>query len=89
MGFDSYPLGENARELMRMVAGGRTPVQGIIAVTSGAAAALGLENVGKIQAGAAADLLVLDGDPLRDPSILQNPERIHLILQAGSTVSAV
>jgi len=89
MGFDSYPLGENARELMRMVAGGLTPMQGIIAATSGAAAALGLENVGKIQAAAVADLLVVDGDPLADPCVLQDPNSINLVLQAGSTVSAV
>ena len=89
MGFDSYPLGENARELMRMVAGGLTPMQGIIAATSGAAAALGLENVGKIHTGAVADLLVVDGDPLADPCVLQDPNSINLVLQAGSTVSAV
>jgi len=88
MGFDSYPLGENARELVRMVDGGLTPMQGIVAATSGAAAALGLEDVGKIQAGAAADLLVLDGDPLEDPSMLQDPDGIHLVVQAGSPVDA-
>ena len=88
MGFDSYPLGENARELVRMVKGGLTPMQGIVAATSGAAAALGLEDVGKIQAGTAADLLVLDRDPLEDPSVLQDPDTIHLVLQAGSPADA-
>ena len=88
MGFDSYPLGENARELVRMVDGGLTPMQGIVAATSGAAAALGLEDVGKIRAGAAADLLVLDGDPLEDLSMLQDPDSIHLVLQAGGPVDA-
>ena len=33
MGFDSYPLGENARELVRMVDGGLTPMQGMVAAT--------------------------------------------------------
>jgi imidazolonepropionase-like amidohydrolase len=86
MGFDSYPLGENARELARMVEGGLTPMQGIVAATSGSAAALGLEDVGELRAGAIADLLVVDGDPLEDPSVLQDPARIHLVLQAGSPV---
>jgi imidazolonepropionase-like amidohydrolase len=88
MGFDSYPLGENARELVRMVDGGLTPMQGIVAATSGAAAALGLEGVGRIQAGAIADLLVIDGDPLKDPSVLLDPRRIDVVLQAGSLVDA-
>ncbi len=86
MGFDSYPLGENARELVRMIDSGLTPMQGIVAATSGSAAALGLEGVGEVRAGAVADLIVLDGDPLRDPSILQDPGRIHLVLQAGSPI---
>ena len=84
MGFDSYPLGENARELVRMIEGGLTPMQGIVAATSGSAAALGLEGLGEIRAGAVADLLIVDGDPLEDPSLLLDPERIHLVLQAGS-----
>jgi imidazolonepropionase-like amidohydrolase len=84
MGFDSYPLGENARELVHMIEGGLTPMQGIVAATSGSAAALGLEGLGEIRAGAGADLLVVDGDPLEDPSLLLDPERIHLVLQAGS-----
>jgi imidazolonepropionase-like amidohydrolase len=88
MGFDSYPLGENARELVRMVEGGLSAMQGIVAATSGAAAALGLEGTGEVRPGATADLLVVDGDPLEDPSILQDPGRIHLVLQSGSPVGA-
>ena len=87
MGFDSYPLGQNARELLRMVDGGLTPGEGLVAATSGAAEALGLDDVGRIEVGAAADLLVLDGDPLADPSILLDPDRIHLVLQGGRDVT--
>jgi imidazolonepropionase-like amidohydrolase len=87
MGFDSYPLGENARELVRMVEGGLTPMQGLVAATSGSAAALGLEDVGEVRVGATADLLVVDGDPLEDPSVLQDPARIHLVVQAGIPVN--
>lgn len=83
MGFDSYPLGQNARELVRMVEGGLTGMEGIVAATSNAAAALGLDDLGAIRPGAVADLLVLEDDPLADPTILLDPERIHLIVQAG------
>lgn len=87
MGFDSYPLGENARELVRMVDGGLTPMEGLVAATSDSAVALGLEDLGMIRAGAIADLLAFDGDPLTDPDVLLDPERIHLVLQAGQPVS--
>ena len=83
MGFDSYPLGQNARELVRMVDGGLTPEEGLVAATSGAAGALGLADVGRIARGAVADLLVLDGDPTDDPSILLDPRRIRAVFQAG------
>ena len=83
MGFDSYPLGRNARELVRMIDGGLTAMEGLVAATSGAAAALGYDDLGSIQPGAVADLLLIDGDPLGDPSVLLDRERIDLVLQAG------
>jgi imidazolonepropionase-like amidohydrolase len=86
MGFDSYPLGQNARELVRMVEGSLSPMQGIVASTSGSAAALGLDGLGELRAGAVADLLVIDGDPLEDPSLLLDPGCIHLVLQGGNLV---
>jgi imidazolonepropionase-like amidohydrolase len=84
MGFDSYPLGQNARELIRMVDGGLTPMEGIVAATSGSAAALGLQGVGVVEPGAAADFLVLDGDPLSEPAILLDAGRIRLVFQEGA-----
>jgi imidazolonepropionase-like amidohydrolase len=88
MGFDSYPLGQNARELIRMVDGGLTPMEGIVAATSGSAAALGLQGVGVVEPGAAADFLVLDGDPLSEPAILLDAGRIRLVFQEGAAVGA-
>jgi imidazolonepropionase-like amidohydrolase len=88
MGFDSYPLGQNARELIRMVDGGLTPMEGIVAATSGSAAALGLREVGTVEPGALADLLVLDGDPLSDPAVLLDAGRIRLVYQKGVSVGA-
>ena len=46
-------------------------------------ARLGLADVGRIARGAVADLLVLDGDPTDDPSILLDPRRIRAVFQAG------
>ncbi|MGH3088597.1 MAG: amidohydrolase family protein [Rubrobacteraceae bacterium] len=88
MGFDSHPLGRNALELVRMVSGGLAAMEGLVAATSGAAAALGLDGVGVVRPGAVADLLVLDGDPLEDPAVLLDPNRIKLVLQAGKPIGA-
>ena len=88
MGFDSYPLGQNARELVRMVDGGLTPMEGIVAATSGSAAALGLGDVGAIFPGAVADLIVLDGDPLSEPAVLLDAARIRLVVQGGEILAA-
>jgi imidazolonepropionase-like amidohydrolase len=88
MGFDSHPPGRNALELVRMVEGGLTPMQGLVAAMSGAATACGLDGeVGAIAPGAAADLLIVDGDPLANPSVLLDGDRIRLVLQAGSPVA--
>ena len=87
MGHDSGPPGDNAIELVRMVEGGLTPLEGIAAATRGSARALGLPDVGTVSVGAVADLLVLDGDPLGDPNLLRDPERIWMVVQAGHVVA--
>jgi imidazolonepropionase-like amidohydrolase len=87
MGHDSGPPGDNAIELVRMVEGGLSPLEGISAATQGSAAALGLAGVGTVTPGAVADLLVIDGDPLADVSVLRGPERIWMVIQGGSVVA--
>ena len=87
MGHDSGPPGENAIELVRMVEGGLSPVEGIAAATHGSARALGLPDVGTVTAGAVADLLVLDGDPVADIRVLCRPEHISMVIQAGEVVA--
>jgi imidazolonepropionase-like amidohydrolase len=87
MGHDSGPPGENAIELVRMVAGGCSALEGIAAATRGSADALGLTDVGTVTPGAVADLLVLDGDPLSDIEILRDPARIWMVVQAGEVVA--
>jgi imidazolonepropionase-like amidohydrolase len=88
MGHDSGPPGENAIELARMVSGGLSALEGIAAATRGSATALGLSSeVGTITAGAIADLLVVDGDPLDDVRVLCDPERIWMVVQGGAIVA--
>jgi imidazolonepropionase-like amidohydrolase len=84
MGFDSSPHGQSALELVRMHDAGLTALEAIAAATSVAAAACGLEEeIGTVEAGKTADLLVVDGDPVAEPRVLLDPERIWLVLRVG------
>jgi imidazolonepropionase-like amidohydrolase len=67
--------GRNLQELVyRIRAGGQDAMDAILSATSLAAEALGLSEVtGRLEAGLAADLVALDGDPLEDPSALLRP----------------
>jgi imidazolonepropionase-like amidohydrolase len=75
-------------ELERMVHHGLTPTEALIAATSTAAEALGLdEHIGTVTEGKLADLIVVDGDPLREPHLLSEAKRIWLVLQLGVPVA--
>ncbi len=88
MGADAGPHGRNARELVRMVEAGLSPQQGIISATRVAARACGLEDtIGTLLPGKAADLLVIDGDPLKDISLFMKPDKFWLVMQAGKVVA--
>lgn len=87
MGFDSGPPGADALELVRMVEGGLTAHEGIIAATIGSARALGLSDVGTIEAGKVADLVVLNGDPLKDVATLTRFEEFWMVVRGGRIVA--
>ena len=77
------PHGQNAREVASLVEAGLTPAQAIRAATIDAAALLDRKDLGEIVVGAVGDFLVVEGDPLRDPLVLQRPalvvKRGHLV----------
>jgi imidazolonepropionase-like amidohydrolase len=86
MGTDSgvTPHGKNLRELGLMVEGGMTPMGAIVATTRSAAALMGLEReLGTLEAGKRADLVVVDGDPL-DVATLD--ERVEAVYKDGERV---
>lgn len=80
--------GDNAQELERMVALGMTPMEAILASTSAAARLIGIQDqIGTIERGKEADLLLLDGNPLKRIEILCDRSRIAGVMKAGKFVA--
>ena len=80
--------GNNAQELECLVDAGMTPMQALVAATGWAAECCGLEKqVGTVQKGKFADLVVVDGDPLKDIRVLQDKTRIKLVMKEGKVYS--
>ncbi len=87
MGFDSGPPGADALELVRMVEGGLTAHEAVTAATMGSARALGLTDVGTVEADRKADLIVLDGNPLDDIAALMRPADFEMVVKGGRIVA--
>jgi Tol biopolymer transport system component len=71
-------------ELEELVAAGLSPMDALLAATSGAARILGAEaEIGTLEVGKRADLLLLYADPLED---IRNTRRIRMVIQGGHIV---
>ena len=68
------------REMEAMAGAGLTPMQVLVASTRNAARAMGREDIGTLEAGKLADLVVLDADPLAN---VANLRRVRLVARGG------
>jgi imidazolonepropionase-like amidohydrolase len=87
MGTDSgvTPHGRNLAELELMAKGGMTPAQVLAATTSAAAELLGLSGeLGTLEPGKRADVVVVDGDPFELASL---GDRIAAVVKDGRLVA--
>jgi imidazolonepropionase-like amidohydrolase len=76
--------GDNAYELELMVRYGMSEMEAIMAATKRAAEALGREDeLGTIEEGKLADIVIVKGDPLKDIKVLQNKENIQKVIKDG------
>ena len=79
-----YPHGLNAHEFAVMVKLGLTPLQAIQAATVNAADLLGWPGkVGSLERGGWADIVAVDGDPLKDVTTL---EHVKFVMKGGEVV---
>lgn len=66
---------------------GLTPMEAIVAMTRDNAMAVGLEGeVGTVEAGRLADVIVLDADPLADIAVLQDPRHLSAVIKDGRPI---
>jgi imidazolonepropionase-like amidohydrolase len=91
MGTDSGPAGRFPGyfahwELELMVQAGLTPLQALTAATGSNARFLGARDLGTLQPGSWADLVVLDRDPLAD---IRNTRSIHSVYIGGQSVPTI
>ena len=91
MGTDSGPSGRFPGyfahwELELMVKAGLTPLQALTAATGNNARFLGARDLGTLQPGRWADLVVLDRDPVAD---IHNTRSIHSVYIAGQSVPTI
>ena len=76
--------GHNAIELELMVKYGMSPMESILAATRNASECLGVQDTtGTIEKGKLADIIVVNGDPLRKISLLKERKNIHLVMKEG------
>ena len=84
------PYGElHANEMEVLVKyGGYAPMEAIVANTRDNAFAVGMEgDLGTIEAGKLADILILDKDPLADISVLQKGRHLSAVIKDGKKVN--
>lgn len=84
-GWPEYMLGENTRELDWFVKAGMTPKQALATATTNAAALLRKEQeLGRIAPGYFADLVAVEGDPLKDIAVVIN--NVRWVMKGGAVV---
>jgi imidazolonepropionase-like amidohydrolase len=82
-GFPWNPIGRNARDLELFVKlFGLSPAETLMAATKEGGELMDMK-LGLVKEGYLADLLLVDGDPLGDIGILQDRERLLMIMQDG------
>jgi len=83
MGFEP-DMGSNAAELEIYVKLGMKPMDAILTATRNAAQALKQEkDLGTIEAGKLADVIAVDGDPLKNIHCLQDKKNIKIVMKEG------
>src|ERR1051325_1982433 len=78
-------FGQNTRELGWFIKAGMTPEQALAAATTNGAALLGFEkSLGAVAPGYFADIVAVEGDPLKDINVVIN--NVRWVMKGGNVV---
>jgi imidazolonepropionase-like amidohydrolase len=85
-GFAQTPQGDNARDLKHFVdLLGFSPSEALQCGTRIGGQVMGLgHELGQVKEGYLADLLLVDGDPLKDLDLVVREKNLHVIMKEGS-----
>jgi len=85
-GFTITPMGQNARDIGHFVKFfGYSPAEALKCATAVGGDLMGLKGeLGVLREGALADMLLVDGNPLEDQSVLVGPDRFAMIMKDGA-----
>jgi len=85
-GFAQSPQGDNARDLKHFVdLLGFSPSEALQCGTRIGGQVMGMgDELGQIREGYIADLLLVDGDPLKDLDLVVHEKNLHVIMKEGS-----
>ena len=88
MGTDGVRGEHLPTELSHMVDHSMTPLAALAAATIEAARLLDLsDDLGTLEVGKLADLVLVNGDPLAEPGLWSDPARVVAVVQAGKVVA--
>jgi imidazolonepropionase-like amidohydrolase len=83
MGYDPE-MGDGSKELELYVDLGMTPMEAIVSATRNAAEAIKLgSELGTLEAGKLADILLVEGDPSKNVSVLTGRKNIKVVMKEG------
>ena len=88
MGTDSgvIPHGHNLEELIHLTDIGMSPEEAIASGTVKAAEFMGMDNLGLVKENYAADLILVNSNPLDDIAVLSDNDNILRVMQDGAEV---
>jgi imidazolonepropionase-like amidohydrolase len=64
----------------------QSPMEAIRSATATNAAILGVDDLGTVEAGKLADLVLVDFDPLQQPDLFADDQRVTCVLKDGALV---
>jgi imidazolonepropionase-like amidohydrolase len=87
---DPLPFGKNALELQLYVEGvGLSPLEAVRIGTLNGAKVIGRDDLGTVEEGKVADLILLEKNPLDDIRCLQNADNTKLVMKGGNVVKGM